>query len=301
MKNLTEEWHHVFHVMGIPIHVTLLGLSKALAREAVDRAEGVFASWDKIASRFRADSELMHLIGHAGEFVEVSSELFQIIQESIELSRETQGLFDISIGAYLASADYGLPHHYQLPHEVPLFDAIELMPPKSIRLAPQQVIEPAALVKGAAIDEAGEVLSTYAASWMINASGDVRTHGSYKNKKWHVGIQHPLQRDLLIDVVAIQDEALATSGTYVVQKKVHGKPWHHEIDPKTGNPVSGILSLSVIAPTAKQADILSSIAILKGDTAARYLREKNVPFLLVSDVGQITQHHWKSRSVISRQ
>ncbi len=281
--------------MGIPIHLTLLDIPRKDALEVSKKIEKVFEEWDRRASRFREDSELMKIITHSGEWVSVSSQLFVVIKKAVLLSKKTQGLFDISVGSYLAAANYGLPENYQLPKKVPNFTSIECNEENlSIRVAPNQVIEPAALVKGIAIDEAGSLLENIS-SWMINAGGDVLARGLFQHKKWRVGIQDPRDVQRILEVVEISDAAIATSGTYVVKKEHNGNSWHHEINPKTGKPTSSILSLSVVAASAYQADIVSTIAFLHDADAENYLRKRTEPFVIVTtDLQIISGNGWQA-------
>lgn len=296
MTTELQEWHHTFHCMGIPIHLTLLSLEKSTAKLSAKKVEEIFHAWDMRASRFKETSELMQIINHAGEWVKISPELFQVMKKSLELSKKNNGLFDISVGAYLAEAGYGLPKNYSLPKKVPNFKDIELDPETSqIKIAKDQVVEPAALVKAWAIDEAGQELQKNIPSWMINAGGDILTHGLYQNKKWRVGIQDPRSKENILGIIEISDAAIATSGTYVVNKEVHGKTWHHEINPKTGKPTQCILSLSVIAPSALQADIVSTLAFLHDTDAEEFLRKRTEPFLIVtSDLQILSGNGWQA-------
>lgn len=285
--------------MGIPIHLTMLDIPKDTAEQISKNVEIVFQSWDKRGSRFRDDSELMRIVSGAGEWIKISPELFYILEKSIELSKKTNGLFDVSVGAYLAAASYGLPENYVLPKKVPHYESIELDRKNfSIKIAPGQVIEPAALVKATAIDEAGQVLKKSVKHWMINAGGDVLAHGLFHGKKWRVGIQDPRDQQKILDVVEITDAAIATSGTYIVNKEINGKKWHHEINPKTGQPTQYILSLSVIASSAYRADIISTIAFLHDTQVEEYLRKRTEPFFLVTrDLQTLSGNGWQSYSL----
>ncbi len=282
--------------MGIPIHLTLFGLEKEGVQNSAKKAEEIFHAWDNRASRFKETSELMRVIQSAGEWTNISPELFGVLKKSLELSRKTNGLFDMSVGAYLAAANYGLPENYSLPKKVPNFQDIQLDEKKlRVKISKDQVIEPAALVKALAIDEAGKELHKNISSWMINAGGDVLTQGLYENRKWRVGIQDPRSQEKILGVVEISNAAIATSGTYVVNKEIHGKTWHHEINPKTGKPTVNILSISVIASSALQADIVSTVAFLHDADAEMYLRKRTEPFLLVTtDLQIISGNGWQA-------
>jgi thiamine biosynthesis lipoprotein len=291
-----DEWHHVFHSMGIPIHLTLLGVGKKVGEMVAQKVEKIFHNWDARASRFREDSELMKIITNAGGWVKVSPELFAILHKGKRLSEKTHGLFDMSVGAYLAAAHYGLPHDYVLPGTVPTYETIELNEQThEVRVAKNQVIEPAALVKGKAIDDAGFVLTNEVPAWMINAGGDILTRGLYHQSPWRVGIQDPRDTKKILEIVSVSNAAIATSGTYVVNKRINGKKWHHEINPKTGKPTASLLSLSVIANSAAQADIISTIAFLHDQEAEAYLQARTEPYLIVtSNLQIISGNGWQA-------
>ena len=272
--------------MGIPVHCTLIGVSEEQAAQDLAGVHKVFRTWDSIFSRFRPDSELARLNKTTGQWNIVSPELFHIIARCVELSRETEGIFDASAGSHLAAAGYGLPEGYVLPATPADYRSIELdATAMRIRCAPGQILEPAGIVKGMAID-AGARTIQHAKAWMINAGGDIVTKGPYpKHDWWHVAIQHPSQKDAAVAVARIRDEAIATSGDYEVTWPTDtGGTWHHQIDMHTHRPTTGLKSVTVIAPDAQQADTLASIAFLGGLKKGRaFLETHRVPYLFVDE------------------
>ena len=274
--------HIVFDTMGTTVHATLCDILPVQAMAYQQSLEKVFARWNSIFSRFRDDSELMKVNRTAGHWREVSALFFDVIMYCLRMARQTEGVFDPSVGAYLAAAGYGLPKNYTLPHPVPTFRDLAIDTQKRrICLAPGQILEPAPVVKGMAMDAAATVLAAVP-SWMLNVGGDTVTHGSYDGNAWIVGIQDPQETQAIVAAVAIRDQALATSGDYAVRWHSDGRTWHHQITLPQGRPTDELRSVSVVAPTATLADEYTSIAFLLGlRRGVQYLEAKNVPYLLI--------------------
>ncbi len=278
--------HHVFECMGISIHATLTGIRDGVD-EDLHALEHVFHTWDARFTRFRTDSELMRLNAAAGERTVVSPELFDVIEKCVLLARETDGVFDPSVGGRLAAHGYGLPVGHVLPIPAPDFRSIRLdRAARAIACAPGQVLEPASIVKGMAIDAAGREI-THADGWMINAGGDILTRGAYAGASWRVGIQSPTDPNAIIAAVDVQDGAVATSGIYAVRD---ADGWNHLVDMTTGESVSDLVSVTVLANDAETADTHATIACLLGrGRAAAYLERHALPYLLVEADGRLTK------------
>lgn len=115
-------------------------------------------------------------------------------------------------------------------------------------------LDPSGFVKGWAVDRAAGVLERAGARrFWINAGGDVVVRGG---APWRIGIQHPRLADRLAGVVVLRDGAVATSGAY--------ERGQHVLDPQTGRPPAGTLSVTVVAPTLGAADAFATAALAMG-------------------------------------
>lgn len=125
-------------------------------------------------------------------------------------------------------------------------------------------IDPSGLVKGWAVDRAGEVLDAAGVrNYSLNAGGDIRLRGApLPGPRWRVGIQHPLQRDKIAAVVEGNDVAVATSGAYA-----RGE---HVVDPHTGRSPSGVLSVTVVGPELATADAYATAAFAMGEAGPEW-------------------------------
>lgn len=290
MKETVE--NRVFHSMGIPVHITFVDISKGEADKYTERAEKIFRGYDEKFSRFKATSELHRLNTSNGDWCKVSIEFFQVLKKCVVIAEETNGVFDPSVGGILASYGYGLPKNFTLPSPLPTYRDIAFNDRElSIRLARGQIIEPASIVKGLAIDKAGEELANLP-SFMINAGGDILTRGSFKDGAlWNVAIQDPHDTRAIVSAIGVRDTGVATSGIYQTHGEKDGKKWHHLINMKTGEASydqGSIISATVIAPTCEQADTEASLAILLGHNQAIFrLNSLNLPYFLILDDGRI--------------
>lgn len=274
--------------MGIPVHITFVDISKEETDKYAGYAEKVFHAYDEKFSRFKETSELHRLNMSKGNWCKVSIDFFQVLKKCVAIAKETNGVFDPSVGGVLASYGYGLPKNFTLPSPLPTYHDIEFNERElSIRLAPGQVIEPASVVKGLAIDKAGEALADVP-SFMINAGGDILTRGTFKDGAlWNVAIQDPHNTKTIVSVIGVRDTGVATSGIYQTHGEKNGKKWHHLINMKTGEAScdqGSIISATVIAPTCEQADTEASLAILLGvDQATLRLSHLNLPYFFILD------------------
>lgn len=292
MNGMTNTEHRVFHSMGIPVHLTMVGVSLHDADEMAREAERIFSEYDLRFSRFKEESELMALNNSHGAWHKVSIELYQVLKKCVALSAETDGAFDPSVGGILASYGYGLPLHFQLKDNVPTyrdlaFNNRELL----VRLAPGQVLEPACIVKGIAIDSAGKALAK-APGFMINAGGDILTKGPFENNTpWNIAIQDPRNAGAIVTAVGIQNVGMATSGTYQTRGEKDGKRWHHLVNMKTGGSPSHTMSATVIARTCEEADTEASLAILLPlADALKRLESRELAYFLISENGSVSKN-----------
>lgn len=115
-------------------------------------------------------------------------------------------------------------------------------------------LDPSGFVKGWAVDRAADLLQQAGAQrFCINAGGDVVVRGG---EPWRIGIRHPRISDRLAGVVALTDGAVATSGAY--------ERGCHIVDPRSGKPPSGVLSVTVIGPQLGIADAYATAAFAMG-------------------------------------
>jgi FAD:protein FMN transferase len=129
-----------------------------------------------------------------------------------------------------------------------------------------------------------------AASGIVNASGDLCTWGSQPGgTPWTIGIADPNLKHHIISYLEVSDTAIATSGSYEKFAVIGGKKYSHTINPKTGYPVSGIKSTTIICPNAEIADAMATPVTVMGAKVGLDLinQMKNIACIIIDDDDKI--------------
>jgi thiamine biosynthesis lipoprotein len=121
---------------------------------------------------------------------------------------------------------------------------------------------------------------------LINLGGDIRAVGPQPgDAPWLIGIPHPRKPTEVCAELALERGAIATSGDYERYIEVDGRRYCHLLDPRTGWPAQGMASVSVLAPVCTVAGSLSTVAMLMGEAGVAFLREQNIPALMIRPDG----------------
>lgn len=281
-----QKHHEMRMVLGTVVNVDVCIETvdeKAIVMAAMSSVWKVFFEIERSMSKYKQTSDV-GLINHSDiEPVEVAPMTYELIEKSFKFSELTMGAFDISVMPYVhlwsESQEKGvLPSDQDLRA---LKDAIgsinfSLLAAKKIkRHNKQSQIDLGAIAKGFAIDKAAGILSGFNfVDFMIDAGGDVYVSGRNCNgKKWRIGVRDPRKKESLLDVLHISDVAVTTSGDYERYFEIDGKRYSHIIDPRTGKSANKVLSATVIAPTAVEADALSTALCVLGSVEGEALIE----------------------------
>lgn len=292
--------------MGSPFEITVVTADEAAAWRAIeagwseiDRIEALISSW-------RETSETSAINRAAGgEPVVVSRELLDLVARAIKVSRLTGGAFDVTFGAVgrlwdLKADPPRLPEPAEIAAALELVDfrAIELDPAaSSVRLAkPGMRLGWGAIGKGYAANRTVAMLRAQgAAGGLVNAGGDIVAFGHQEDgSPWKIAIAHPLRPQQVFAFLEVEDQAVVTSGDYERYAEIDGVRYAHIIDPRTGWPVRGVRSVTVVCPDGELADALATATFVMGVTDGLTLidRLNGVEAMVVDDEGVIhySQH-----------
>ena len=264
--------------------------TEALALEALDLVD----SLEDRLSIYRESSELSELNRRAfSEPVVVSQPLLQLTAMGLRLHAETKGAFDLTSGPL--SRAWGFHRRAgSLPDSQTLAEALARVgsdqvaichASSSIQFTDEGIeLNFNSLGKGYALDRCGSLLQS-------GGVADVLLHGGQSSvlalgneclaeptevaTGWRVGIPHPLRLGERLGNVRLKNQALATSGSGRQFFHHQGNRYGHILDPRTGQPVQGMLASTVIAPSAVEADALSTAFFVIGPEAAgEYCRQR---------------------------
>jgi thiamine biosynthesis lipoprotein len=265
--------------MGTFVSMTLIHPSKDRAEEAIDKAFEEIRMLSRSLSRFDTAAAVAQL-NRDGFLDDLPSEVTRVVARAMDYYRLTQQRFDITVKPVedLFKERFA-DDRATLPSEEELEKAIMLVGSKNISLKGRSIrfkqpgmgITLDGIAKGYVVDRASEIIASHQIkNYLINAGGDIRTKGSRsKEKAWTVAIQDPQKKQDYPDVIHLSDAAVATSGNYEVYFD-REKMFHHIVDPKTGLSPELSTSVSVIAPTAMDADALSTSLFVMSPTEARH-------------------------------
>ena len=249
-------------------------------------------------SRYRDESLLSRINAAAGgEAVEVDEETLRLLAFADACYRQSEGLFDATSGVLRRAWNFRqarVPSQAELDALLPLvgWEKVEIQGNR-VRLAqPGMQLDFGGFGKEYAVDRAAHVLrDAGAASAMASLAGDLAILGPQPGgEPWRVGIKHPRRGDKLVATLPVSSGALATSGDYERFIEVDGVRHSHVLDPRTGQSVRGLQSVTVQASSCLIAGSATTIALLKGrPEGLDWLEELGLAHLAVADDGTVIE------------
>lgn len=264
-------------LMGNRFEFTVIAEHEQEGNVAIDAAIDEVRRIEYLLTTFSDLSQTSLINEHAGlSPVKVEEEVINLLERSIRISEITDGAFDITYGSIdkrLWNFDQNMT---SLPDEATALKSVGLIDYRNVVLNRDKStvflkskgmrIGFGGIGKGYAADRAKLVLQKLGIkSGIVNAAGDLITWGTQASgHPWTVGIADPEQTNRPFSALKISDMAIATSGSYEKFVTINGKRYSHTIDPKTGLPVSGVKSVSIICPSAELADALATPVVVMG-------------------------------------
>lgn len=261
----------------------------------------LFTSIEGTCSRFREDSELSLLNQQIGKEVGVSNDLFIILKEALKFYVETSGVFNPGILSAIENSGYSKSIEWIRGKEISpslhsSFEETKIHPyqlneeKKAVVL--QTRIDLGGIAKGWVIDRAAEALSKYGYGF-INVGGDIRIFGCLP-RLLNIGIEDPFEPTKMISSIQIIEGAVATSTSMKRRWKSNGVEKHHLIDATTGEPSSStIISSTVTASTATEADVLAKVVLLLGEENGKaLLSTKKNKSVIINQAKEIWKGVW---------
>ena len=263
----------VLWAMGTEVVVEAVGPGGSQQDAALLAAEEEFRRVEDLCTSWR-DSPLTRMNGHAGSGpVSIPAELARLIGRGLDLGAATDGAFDVTFAGVGKLWDFQaeppvLPSEGELAAALAAVDyrRVKLnLEASTIALPAGAAIGLGGIAKGYGVDRALAVLVEHGVEHgLVNAGGDLKVLGTKDGQPWKVAIRHPRDRDELLEVVPLTDLAAVTSGDYERFFEHEGRRYHHILDPRTGYPATGAMSVTVVAPDAAFADALATALAVLG-------------------------------------
>jgi thiamine biosynthesis lipoprotein len=288
--------------MGNRFEITVVTKEQSLANECIDEAVAEIRRIEALLTTFNDSSQTNLINENAGiKPVKVDKEVVDLIQRSNRVSKLTQGAFDITYGSIdkrlwnfdktmtsLPDADTSKKLVRLINYRNVIVDDRKntvLLKEKGMRIGF------GGIGKGYAAEQAKSVLQNRGIkSGIVNAAGDLTAWGYQPGgKPWTIGIADPDAARKPFSHLDITNTSIATSGNYEKYIMIDGKKYSHTIDPKTGLPVTGIKSVTIICPNAEIADAMATPVMIMGVKVGLNMinQVKNLACIIIDDNDKI--------------
>lgn len=267
--------------MGTTWSVKIAGSPGHASREDLDTAIGErIEALEQSMSTYREDSELSEFNRYQGDdWVPVSPELCEVVEAALAVGTASGGAFDVTIGPVVDLWGFGPGDAREAPpapEEVQAaldttgaqFLYADCDRPALRKARPALRVDLSAIAKGYAVDAVSELLDTAGIEdYLVEIGGELKAHGRHPaGRDWSIGIELPDPGGRSVRAaLPLADRAVATSGDYRNFFEFEGVRYSHEIDPRTGAPVShGLAAVTVVAKTAMAADAWATALLVLG-------------------------------------
>ncbi len=282
--------------MGSTFTVVAYGGDAQQLEEGLEATFEEMYRLDRMLSNYRSSSEWSRVNRLAAEQpVAVSEELFTLLQRCVEFSRQSEGAFDISVGPLMKIWGF-YRGSGRLPSKTEIAGALSKVGYQNLELDPAArtvrfrtpgvELDPGGIGKGYAVDRMVEKLREHGIrSALVSASGSsIYALGTPPDDTgWTVRIRHPRDESATIEELRLRDESMSTSGGYEKFFEADGRIYSHIMDPRTGYPAQGMLSVSVVAPSTLVSEAWTKPFFILGRQWAARNKPKGLRVFLCED------------------
>ena len=289
--------------MGNRFEISVVHHDPLFASECIDAAVAEIQRIESLFTTFNDNSQANLINRNAGiQPVKVDAEVFDLIYRSTKISDLTQGAFDITYGSLDKSLWNFDKNMNSLPDKKTAARLVHLINYRNIIFDKENTtvflkhkgmrIGFGGIGKGYAAGKAKQVLKSKGiGNGIVNAAGDLTAWGYQPNgQPWTIGIAAPEDPNHHpFSALNITDTSVATSGNYEKFAIINGKKYSHTIDPKTGYPVTGIKSVTIICPDPEIADAMATPVMVMGTRAGLDLvnQMRHIDCVIIDDDDRI--------------
>jgi thiamine biosynthesis lipoprotein len=296
-----EIFKRTLKLMGSRFEITVVAKDSIEAKDYIDAAVVEITRIEKLISSWDLASQTSEINRNAGiKPVKVDEELYNLIGRSVEISKLTDGAFDISFASMdkIWKFDGSMT---EMPSEEAIKQSVEKVGYQNIILDPENFtvflklegmkIGFGAIGKGYAADKAKILLMERGVdAGIINASGDMNSWGNQPDGEfWKVAITNPMDKNKAFALLPLNENAVVTSGNYEKYVTFNETRYTHIIDPRTGYPATGIISATVFAPKAEIADALAtSIFVMGREVGIDFINQlPKIECIIIDEKGEV--------------
>jgi len=286
-----------FKAMGGPCELRLYAPDAACAERCSGAAQAEILRLEQRYSRYREDSLTTRINRSAGDGrgVEVEEEDAALLDYAHTAWAQSGGLFDITSGVLRRVWDFQsrrLPSAGEMARVLPLvgWERVRWQRPRIALPLAGMELDFGGYVKEYAADRAAQAARAAGARHgFVELAGDIAVIGPHPDgAPWQVGIRHPRAPERAMAAIPLAQGAIASSGDYERYFELDGRRYCHVLNPKTGWPVEGLASVSVVAQQCLVAGTASTVAMLKGPVEGpAWLRALGLRYLCMDAQGRL--------------
>ena len=288
-------------MLGSPFEMTVVAKDTVQGNYYIDLAVAEVKRIEYLISDWIPSSQISHVNQNAGiKPIKVDKEVFDLVGRAIKVSQITSGAFDISYASMdkIWKFDGSMK---VMPTEEAIKKSVSKIGYQNIILDPKEQtiflknegmkLGLGGIGQGYIADKVKDLLfSKGCSSGIVNVSGDINAWGKQPDgKPWTVGIVNPLNKNKIFATFPLENSAVETSGNYEKYVVFDGIRYSHIIDPRTGYPAKGVVSVSVFAKQTEIADALATgIFVLGVEVGIDLVNQlKGIECIIVDDKGKI--------------
>lgn len=295
------EYKRKVSMLGSPFEITVVAKDSVQGKKFTDIAINEVKRIENQISDWIPTTQISLVNKNAGiQAVKVDTEVFELVERAIKISQLTEGAFDISYASMdkIWKFDGSMK---EMPSEEAIKKSVAKIGYKNIILnkvdqsiflkLPGMKLGLGGIGQGYIADKVKAVLiANGCSSGIVNVSGDINAWGKQSNQNpWTVGIVNPINKNKVFATFPLENSSVETSGNYEKYVMFNGIRYSHIIDPRTGYPATGIVSVSVFSKQTEIADALATgIFVLGVEVGLDLVNQlKGIECIIVDDKGKI--------------
>lgn len=289
-------FHFPFKALGSNCDIQLYTENKNRAEYIANLVIEDVQRIEKKYSRYRKDS-ILASINHAanhGKSINIDEETLALLNYADACYQQSDGLFDITSGILREAWDFKsqtIPTEKQIKRLLPRigWDKVNINNSTLYFSTPEMQLDFGGIGKEYAVDRSASICQQHNVQHgLVDLGGDIKIIGPHPDgRPWSVGIRHPRKKGQLMARINVFQGGIASSGDYERCIILNGKRYSHILDPKTGWPVQGLASITVVAKQCVIAGSVSTITMLKQKQGKQWIKDLGLSYLWMDKKGKL--------------
>jgi len=258
---------------SIVVYGSELEQLRQIVNDALDEVDRI----DRLMSHYKKESQLSRVNQQAAyKPVQIDSELFDFLEECLRYSRQSDGAFDITVGPLMKAWGF-FRGEGRMPKKSELAAALSNVGYRKVILDKREMtvlfekagveLDLGGIAKGYAVDRVVKLLKERGIGRALVSAGGSTIYGLGSppdSPGWEIQVQDPVDQRKFVGTISLNNSALSVSGSYEKFFEMNGVRYSHIMDPRTGMPVQGVLSVLVITQTGTAGDALDNVFYVLG-------------------------------------